>query len=146
MEKITRRKALATLPAVGTAVVVPAVAEAVENEHPAAKVRRLARELADAMVEVPEYAANAIVYPSGSGDGIYFLCDQQYSRMTRAMLEYQKAHQEKIRAYAETFAPDERIPLPERPEHRRYWDAFHRCNQAQYALMDAFEAGPIIDG
>lgn len=75
MEKITRRTALAAIPAMGTAAIVPATAQPVENEHPWEKVRRLARELSEALCEGdgawtgPGGKWCADIYPADQRDG-----------------------------------------------------------------------------
>jgi hypothetical protein len=124
-------------------------ASARQDEHPAVKVRRLMRELSAALAEdIDGRATVALVYPEGQHDYPLCVCyDRDYALMTKRMFAYRDAHREKVRLYHETFRPGEVVPLPEKAQHKAYWDAFHKASQAHMALMDAFDAsGIVIDG
>ena len=67
MSKITRRNALKALPVAGASLVLPvasAVAKPVITESALLKVRRLARELSEALNEYEGGKTHAVVYPS----------------------------------------------------------------------------------
>lgn len=72
---ITRRLFLrntAAASAVVATVATPAIVEAMEPEHPWAKVRRIARDLSDALAEVDDGNIYAEIFPPGRQTAIYF--------------------------------------------------------------------------
>lgn len=152
LSKVTRRTALKVTGAGLTASlsgVSASVAAEPEQEDVNVKIRRLMRELSTALAEdMDGRAAMALVYPEGRNNYPRAVCyDQDYATMTQRMLAYRDAHREKVRRYHETFRPGEVVPLPEKPQHKAYWDAFHKASQAHMALLDAFdEMGSVIEG
>lgn len=66
---ITRRRALAIIPAVGAFAAYPNFSVAAE-ETPVQKVDRLSKELAHALDDYWDGSAHAVVFPASSGSGI----------------------------------------------------------------------------
>jgi hypothetical protein len=119
-----------------------------QAEHPAYTLRRLADEMAITMSLYPEAPSCAVIFPAGKTDyPVLLMMCRDYSEITKATFAYREAHREKVRLYHETFRPGEVVPLPEKPQHKAYWDAFHKASQAHMALMDAFDdVGTLIEG
>lgn len=111
------------------------------REHPATRMFDAARELRSAMLANPDAPGLMMVFADPAmSHPIVSLEQREYAQLSRLTWAYRDAHRAMCRAYQATFAPNESVPLPELPQHKRYWDAFHACTRAHMALLEAFDA------
>lgn len=142
MEKLTRRTALAAIPSLGAAAILPVAAAAATPEHPWEKARRLGKELADVLAQDigdgigPGGEWYAEVHPAGRDYNVMFgSIDAREWPRRNVSLPWQNlvaAHKAAWDAFGRSVDECD-VPSPSKAAERRW----NRTNRAEEKALEA---------
>lgn len=155
MKTITRRAALASIPAMGTAAIVPAVAAPVKAEHPWEAARRLGKELAAVLAQDigdgigPGGEWYAEIHPAGRECNVMFgSIDAREWPRRNVSLTWQNlvaAHKEAWEAFGRSVTECDVVGREPSKAAQRRWNRTNRAEEKALEAICAFHPHGAAD-